>query len=263
MRHGRCWQRIWSGWIARQLPWRRVAVAALRHVGTKVGFSSLGPEVALSAPGRQLRKRPGTLPLLLDYDGATLGQRHLLRVPTLTVTPTSTSARAFPRPSRAGIAAPGGARRTATLTPALVTDRLQEGAVTFPKCGAPCPTVTSPSIRTTTAGRMQLHDRIPAAQVWPNARASVAAALRPYRRHRRHEHRLDRVSLVTLTAAAAAACGSVDQHLCVDRHERHVLDQRWARDTGDADRAWRRSSGTCNGARPPSRTTPAGRTRPT
>ena len=28
-----------------------VAVAALRHVGTKVGFSDLGPEIALSAPG--------------------------------------------------------------------------------------------------------------------------------------------------------------------------------------------------------------------
>ncbi len=28
-----------------------IAVAALRHVGTKVGFSSLGPEVALAAPG--------------------------------------------------------------------------------------------------------------------------------------------------------------------------------------------------------------------
>jgi serine protease len=28
-----------------------IAVAAVRHVGTKVGFSSLGPEVAISAPG--------------------------------------------------------------------------------------------------------------------------------------------------------------------------------------------------------------------
>jgi serine protease len=28
-----------------------IAVAGLRHVGTKVGFSSLGPEVAISAPG--------------------------------------------------------------------------------------------------------------------------------------------------------------------------------------------------------------------
>jgi len=28
-----------------------VAVAGLRHVGTKVGFSDLGPEIAISAPG--------------------------------------------------------------------------------------------------------------------------------------------------------------------------------------------------------------------
>ena len=28
-----------------------IAVAALRHVGTKVGFSDVGPEIAIAAPG--------------------------------------------------------------------------------------------------------------------------------------------------------------------------------------------------------------------
>ena len=28
-----------------------IAVAGLRHAGTKVGFSDLGPEISLSAPG--------------------------------------------------------------------------------------------------------------------------------------------------------------------------------------------------------------------
>ena len=93
------------------------AVAALRHVGTKVGFSSLGPEVALRH--RAARKRPGTL-LYPSLRRPTLGQRHLLRVPTLTVTPTSTSARAF-LTHRGGHALMVSAN--GNLTPALVTDR--------------------------------------------------------------------------------------------------------------------------------------------
>jgi len=36
-----------------------IAVAGLRHVGTKVGFSDLGPEVALSAPGGNCVNVPG------------------------------------------------------------------------------------------------------------------------------------------------------------------------------------------------------------
>jgi len=36
-----------------------IAVAAVRHLGTKVGFSSIGPEVALSAPGGNCVKTSG------------------------------------------------------------------------------------------------------------------------------------------------------------------------------------------------------------
>jgi serine protease len=44
-----------------------MAVAALRHVGNKVGFSSLGPEVAVSAPGGQLREHRSRLRLPLSH----------------------------------------------------------------------------------------------------------------------------------------------------------------------------------------------------
>ena len=36
-----------------------IAVAAIRHIGTKVGFSSIGPEVAISAPGGNCVKTSG------------------------------------------------------------------------------------------------------------------------------------------------------------------------------------------------------------
>jgi serine protease len=42
-----------------------IAVAALRHAGTKVGFSSLGPEVAVSAPGGNCVNTARTLSLQL------------------------------------------------------------------------------------------------------------------------------------------------------------------------------------------------------
>jgi serine protease len=52
-----------------------IAVAALRHVGTKVGFSSLGPEVAISAPGGNcVNTAPGSpclYPILTTSDSGT------------------------------------------------------------------------------------------------------------------------------------------------------------------------------------------------
>ena len=52
-----------------------VGVAGLRQVGTKVGYSSLGPEIALERPGGQLRQHRcgSTLPLLDRHDDE---QRH-------------------------------------------------------------------------------------------------------------------------------------------------------------------------------------------
>jgi serine protease len=54
-----------------------MAVGALRHVGTKVGFSDLGPEVALSAPGgncvNPLKTDPCLYPILTTTNTGTQG----------------------------------------------------------------------------------------------------------------------------------------------------------------------------------------------
>jgi serine protease len=73
------------------------AIAGLRHAGTKVGFSNLGHEIALSAPGGNCVNPDGACLYSIDStanDGATT------RAPTFTRTRSiSTSARVFPRPS--------------------------------------------------------------------------------------------------------------------------------------------------------------------
>ena len=75
-------------------------IAGLRQVGTKVGYSSLGPEIALSAPaGNCVNTGAGAALPVLDRDDDQ--QRHHGRrrpTPTRTKT-TSTSAPASPRPS--------------------------------------------------------------------------------------------------------------------------------------------------------------------
>mgnify|MGYP002148606436 CR=1 FL=1 len=52
-----------------------IAVAAIRHVGTKVGFSRLGPEVAISAPGGNCVNTSGAClyPLITATNTGTLG----------------------------------------------------------------------------------------------------------------------------------------------------------------------------------------------
>jgi serine protease len=54
-----------------------IAVGGLRHVGTKVGFSDLGPEITLSAPGGNcvniLQGQPCLYPLLTATNGGAFG----------------------------------------------------------------------------------------------------------------------------------------------------------------------------------------------
>jgi serine protease len=54
-----------------------IAVAALRHVGTKVGFSDLGPEIAISAPGgncvNTAANSPCLYPILTTSNGGSTG----------------------------------------------------------------------------------------------------------------------------------------------------------------------------------------------
>ena len=51
-----------------------IAVAGLRHAGTKVGFSDIGPEVAIAAPGGNCvntRRQPACIPILTALNTGT------------------------------------------------------------------------------------------------------------------------------------------------------------------------------------------------
>ena len=112
-----------------------IAVAGVRHAGTKVGYSSLGPEVTLSAPAGNCVNTTGTClyPLLTTLNtgaqgpvgsGYSDGDAR----PTL-----GTS---FSTPLVAGTAALMFSAN-ASLTPAQVISALQSTARGFPSSGAP------------------------------------------------------------------------------------------------------------------------------
>ena len=121
-----------------------IGVAALRHVGTKVGFSSLGPEVALSAPGGNCINveagSPCLYPILTtSNDGATAPGASMYTDSFRITVGTSFSA-----PIVAGTAALMLAVRP-TLSPAQVRSFLQGTTRPFPAGSDPSvPACTPP-----------------------------------------------------------------------------------------------------------------------
>ncbi|HEU5136303.1 MAG TPA: S8 family peptidase [Steroidobacteraceae bacterium] len=106
------------------------AVAAIRHAGSKVGFSSLGPEVTVAAPGGNCVNINGG-PCLFSLDttansGTTVPVAHIFTNQTTTNLGTSFSA-----PIVSGIAALM-LSRNANLSTAQMLARLREGARPFP-----------------------------------------------------------------------------------------------------------------------------------
>ena len=170
------------------------AVASLRHVGTKVGFSSLGPQVALSAPGGNcVNDAPAPCLFSLDttYDmGATVavapGYTDMLHPNVGT---------SFSAPFVAGIAALMRAVN-GNLRGAQLGARLRESARPFPPpadgvplCHVPVSSADTQKAEcgctTSTCGAGMAH-----------APAAVSAALRPIAavalpatRHQRGRHR--------------------------------------------------------------------------
>jgi serine protease len=112
-----------------------LAVAALRHAGTKVGFSDLGPEIGIAAPGGNcINIRPGTpclYPILAATDSGTQGPVS----PAWTDSYDVTVGTSFASPLVAAVSAlmvsaqPG-------LTPAQLRSALQATARPFPSSGA-------------------------------------------------------------------------------------------------------------------------------
>ena len=157
-----------------------VGVAGIRHVGTKVGFSNLGPGVALGAPGGNcVNVGPGE-PCLFSIDTTTnLG----------TQAPTASGytdqfrfnvGTSFSAPIVSGIAGLM-ASVNGRLSPAQLLERLQEGAT------RPYPLSTDPTIPTcrvpTSSSDIQASECVCTAQTcgvgMANAFGAVRAALRP------------------------------------------------------------------------------------
>jgi len=117
-------------------------VAGLRNVGTKVGFSSLGPQVALSAPGGNCVNTSGACLFSLDTTsntGTTVPAASTYTDQTNTNLGTSFSA---PMVSAiAGLMA----SVNGNLQPAQLIARLKEGAKPFPASSASVPVCHVPS----------------------------------------------------------------------------------------------------------------------
>ncbi len=111
-----------------------LAVAALRHIGTKVGFSSLGPEVAISAPGGNCVNRTGTClyPILTTSNAGVTGPT------TSTYTSGGNDASVGTSFAAPQVSATVGLMLSlnAGLSPAEIRSALQASARAFPVSGA-------------------------------------------------------------------------------------------------------------------------------
>ena len=127
-----------------------VGVAALRHAGTKVGFSDLGPEIALGAPGGNCVNLSGTClyPILTTSNaGATTPVTHAAGGSTYTTGSNASLGTSFSAPLVAGTAAlmlsvqPG-------LSPADLRNLLRASARPFPTIGGEpdTPQCTAPRV---------------------------------------------------------------------------------------------------------------------
>jgi len=115
------------------------AVAAIRHAGSKVGFSSLGAEVTIAAPGGNCVNVNGG-PCLFSLDttsnnGSTVPGTH-----SFTDQVNSNLGTSFSAPIVSGIAGLM-LSRNANLSTTQMLDRLREGARPFPASVADDPTI--------------------------------------------------------------------------------------------------------------------------
>lgn len=121
-----------------------IAVGGLRHVGTKVGFSSFGAEVAISAPGGNCVNIGAQQPCLYSIDTATNAGSAEPAENTYTTQLKNNVGTSFAAPLVAGVAGLLLAVNN-TLTPAQVRAAIQGSASPFPvDPGLPtCPVVAN------------------------------------------------------------------------------------------------------------------------
>jgi serine protease len=184
------------------------AVAALRHAGSKVGFSNLGPEVTLGAPGGNCVNVNGG-PCLFSLDttsntGTTVPATH-----TFTSQTNSNLGTSFSAPIVSGIAALM-LSRNANLSTAQLLARLREGTRPYPTSVDGEPTLTACHIPDSaqdfqTAQCLCTTDTCGAGMA--NAALSVAAAARPIATIARISSVSPGQNVALNASASTAACG--------------------------------------------------------
>jgi serine protease len=115
------------------------AVAAIRHAGSKVGFSSLGPEVTIAAPGGNCVNVNGG-PCLFSLDTTSNSGTTVPAVNNFTDQINSNLGTSFSAPIVSGITALM-LSRNANLSTTQMLARLREGARPFPDTVADAPTI--------------------------------------------------------------------------------------------------------------------------
>ena len=115
------------------------AVAAIRHAGSKVGFSSLGPEVTIAAPGGNCVNINGG-PCLFSLDTTSNSGTTVPATNNFTDQINSNLGTSFSAPIVSGIAALM-LSRNANLSTEQLLARLREGARAFPASVADEPTI--------------------------------------------------------------------------------------------------------------------------
>jgi serine protease len=160
-----------------------LAVAGLRHVGTKVGYSNLGPEVSIAAPaGNCVFVLLPTDPCVYALNTTTnLGLQEPAANAYSTPVQQPTFGTSFSAPLVASTAGLMKATNPA-LTPALLIARIKESARTFPTTSADA-TTPPPACALPSAAPLQAAECICNTQVCGagmlDAAAAVAAAQRP------------------------------------------------------------------------------------
>lgn len=112
-----------------------IAVAALRHAGTKVGFSDLGPQITISAPGGNCVNVDANAPCLYPIVAAIDSGLTSPVASTWSDSFDTTLGTSFAAPQVAGTVALMLTQQP-SLTPALVKTALQNTARPFPTTGA-------------------------------------------------------------------------------------------------------------------------------
>ncbi|HEU4779572.1 MAG TPA: S8 family serine peptidase [Steroidobacteraceae bacterium] len=184
------------------------AVAAIRHAGSKVGFSSLGPEVTLAAPGGNCVNIDGG-PCLFSLDttsnsGTKAPANHIFTDQTNSNLGTSFSA-----PIVSGIAALM-LSRNANLSTTQMLSRLREGTRPFPTTVAGEPLIEAchvPVNNQDFQGAQCLCTTSTCGAGMANAALSVAAAERPIAAVALPVNVSAGQNVLLNASASAAACG--------------------------------------------------------